>query len=157
MKIVIGIDPDVNKSGVAEVVNGEVRMVDKMIFPDLYKYLHRQIIEIHPYDKLVIVVEAGWLNASNWHLGRIPSLHRAAKIGESVGRCFQVGIDILSLIRSEADGFENIRIIEQKPLRKIWRGKDGKITSEELEAVVGKKIKTNQEGRDACLLAWSHR
>ena len=43
-----------------------------------------------------------------------------------------------------------------KPLKKIWQGRDRKITAEELEQVTGKMIRTNQEGRDAALLAWTH-
>jgi hypothetical protein len=37
----------------------------------------------------------------------------------------------------------------------VWRGKDRKITQEELAAIVGQELpRTNQEGRDAALLAW---
>jgi hypothetical protein len=39
-------------------------------------------------------------------------------------------------------------------LRKIWKGTDGKITQDELEQITGIKGKTNQDGRDAALLAW---
>lgn len=158
MKTVIGIDPDVNKSGYAVFRDGELVTATTMNFPDLYASIRGYITNTLPCNSLTIVVEAGWLNTSNWHLGRIPSLARAAKIGESVGRCHQVGLCLLSLLYRDADGMDNVRIVEQKPLKKIWQGRDNKITQGELERVIGRPIKqTNQEGRDACLLAYTHR
>jgi hypothetical protein len=38
----------------------------------------------------------------------------------------------------------------------IWNGKDGKITHEELAAFTGLKGRTNQEERDAALIAWNY-
>lgn len=46
-----------------------------------------------------------------------------------------------------------------KPLRKCWKGDGGKITHAELQNIVGvtcKLPRTNQDQRDACLLAWVH-
>lgn len=49
-----------------------------------------------------------------------------------------------------------IEVVEQHPLRKIWQGKDGKITHEEMTMVCGwDKKRSNQEERDAMLLAWN--
>lgn len=158
MKTVIGIDPDVNKSGYAVFRDGELVTVATMNFPDLYTSLRGYITNTLPCNSLTIVVEAGWLNESNWHLKRGMPLVYAAKIGVSVGRCHQVGLCLLSLLYRDADGMDNVRIIEQKPLKKIWIGRDNKITQAELERVIGRPIKqTNQEGRDACLLAYTHR
>ena len=48
---------------------------------------------------------------------------------------------------------------EKKPLTKCWAGKDGKISAEELEMLLDGmgiqplKTRTNQEKRDAALLA----
>ena len=39
-------------------------------------------------------------------------------------------------------------------LEDMYHYADG--TAAELEQVTGKKIRTNQEGRDAALLAWTH-
>jgi hypothetical protein len=41
-----------------------------------------------------------------------------------------------------------------KPLKKIWQGKDGKITQKEIASFTGITERTNQEGRDAALIAW---
>ena len=49
----------------------------------------------------------------------------------------------------------------QKPLAlksgglHLWNSKDGKITHEELAKFTGITQRTNQEGRDAALLAWT--
>jgi hypothetical protein len=41
-----------------------------------------------------------------------------------------------------------------KPLKKNWKGKDGKITHKELALFTGLTGRTNQEARDAGLIAW---
>ena len=41
-----------------------------------------------------------------------------------------------------------------KPLRKCWHGENGKITHDELAYFTGIRGRTNQEGRDAALIAW---
>ncbi len=46
---------------------------------------------------------------------------------------------------------------EAQPLVKCWKGSDRKITHEELDRIVGGMPgrRSNQEERDALLLAWS--
>ena len=46
-------------------------------------------------------------------------------------------------------------VIEQAPLRKCWKGRDGKITQIELNYFTGITGRTNQEARDAALIAWN--
>ena len=49
-----------------------------------------------------------------------------------------------------------LEVIERPPLKKCWAGKDKKITTDELFRIAGlsfNKKRTNQEERDACLLA----
>jgi hypothetical protein len=50
--------------------------------------------------------------------------------------------------------YRGINVVQVAPLRKIWGGKDYKITHDELVDVVGPVDHTNQEGRDAALIAW---
>jgi len=47
-----------------------------------------------------------------------------------------------------------LNVEEIKPLRKYWKGKDGKITPQELQSFTGFKGRSNQDGRDAALIAW---
>jgi hypothetical protein len=52
--------------------------------------------------------------------------------------------------------YYGIEVMEKQPLRKIWQGKDRKITHAEITAITGwDKKRSNQEERDAMLLAWN--
>lgn len=145
---VIGIDPDVSKSGVAEVnLSTREAKVQILSFPDLLKYL-LQKKEEYRGRAYVIVVEAGWLvKKSNFHgsYGR-----RAERIAKDVGSNHETGRKIVEMCQS----FE-MNTVEQRPLRKIWSGQNGKISHEEIKAFaqdIGSR--SNQEERDALLLAW---
>lgn len=157
MKTVIGIDPDVTKSGCAIVIDGKVQGICTKDAAVLLEDLKEEIVNVHPNDQLVIVIEAGWKNASNWHLGTFCSARRAAKLGEAVGRCHEVGRILAKWCEYHSAGMDNVKVLTPKPLRKMWKGKDSKITAKELESITGYSERTNQEGRDACLLAWINR
>lgn len=157
-KIIIAIDPDVDKSGVA-VWNDDLRSIYSLSFFDLQEKLLSMSIN----TSLIVIVESGWLNKSNWHSkiypsgyyssGQIASIQaQASKIGEKIGANHQVGKIIVELCR-----YFGIEVIEQKPLAKIWgKGKD-KISHKELDYFVPNLPKqTNQEERDAVLLLWNY-
>lgn len=146
--IIIGIDPDVRKSGVG-VVNskGEVE-VFSFTFPELIEHLK---LSAQLKDCTVVVVEASWKISTNWHTGRGDSIRTAARKGKDAGRCHEVGRKIV-----ECAKFYGLEVVEQLPLKKIWKGKDGKITDEEIKAFMPIQGRTNQEERDAALLAWNY-
>ena len=78
--IIIAIDPDVERSGVAVLGVKERRLETfSMDFPSLLDYLH--IISEQPGKIPVIVVEAGWLNKTHWHLTAKDSARLAAAKG----------------------------------------------------------------------------
>ena len=151
--VVIGIDPDVDKSGVAFlIVETRIIVVVSPTFADLLDYL-RKTRDILTKDgrSFVVVVEAGWLNKAHWHVGKGGSAARAAAIGNHTGRNHEVGRKIVEMCRHYG-----IEVVEQPPLRKMWKGRDGKITHEELQHLAIIMDKTNQETRDAALLAWEY-
>lgn len=157
--IIIGIDPDVDLSGVAWL-HPKTRILEtyKMDLPELLCYLSKaKTIYEEKYYKVSIVVEASWGNSHNYHLNEMHIEDKkkekriAAKTGYNVGRNHQVGIDICKYARSI--GFD---VIEHTPLRKGWKGCNGKITHVELKYFTGIEGKTNQEERDAALLAWNY-
>ena len=86
-----------------------------------------------------------------------------ATMGHRQGRNYQVAQTLIQYME-----FFGIEYVKQAPLRKGWRGREGKITHEELMALKGLKFnkaddqrsksQTNQEERDAALLAihWSN-
>lgn len=148
---VIGIDPDSEKNGVA-IVSPATRELNTecLTFAEtiaaLRKYKYRSNVL-----NFIVVIEAGWLNRSNWHTHGNAKL--AAAIGRSTGMNHQTGI----LLAQMCDYYK-IPYKLQKPLKKCWKGKDGKITHAELTKQLQLRgytdipKRTNQEQRDAVLL-----
>lgn len=170
---IIAIDPDVEKSGVAclDVINGTL-MLASLTFDRLLPFLQAKVSSctnraLQEERRLSIFVEAGWLNRSNWHYSRGDSPAVIAAKGRAQGRNEQVGKCILSFLELLHRNLTEYDFKAQppyftyeavKPLRKMWQGQDKKITHEELKRVCGDVLqakRTNQEERDAALLAWT--
>ncbi|MFJ1490525.1 hypothetical protein [Capnocytophaga canis] len=146
---IIGIDPDIEKSGVSflEVKTRKLE-VSSLTFPKLLDYL-KFIREKHSQadEKLIVVVEAGWLvQKSNYH-GHTGA--RAEKIAKNVGANHETGKKIVEMCKHYG-----LEVQEIRPLKKMWKGKDGKITHEELASFTGITGKTNQDMRDSVLISW---
>lgn len=157
LDIIVGIDPDVDGSGVA-VLNPCQRMLrlEQFTLPELVDFL-KAFKQGYDEDGIswVVVVEASWKIKANWHLEWNDSQKRAAAKGKQVGRCHEVGRQIVEFCKYLGIPYE-----EKLPLAKCWAGRDGKITDEELRMLLdGMGIKrtssgsTNPEKRDAALLA----
>ena len=157
--IIIAIDPDAELNGIATLtVNTRKLELRSLSFPetlDYLLYIKRQCeVTNTPY---IVVVEAGWLNKGNWHLVKAESHARAAAKGNSVGRNHETGRKLVEMCQHWQIPHDT-----QKPLilrikgRNIWKGKDGKITHEELSAFATIPTRTNQEERDAALIAWQY-
>lgn len=153
---IIAIDPDVDKSGVAELLIS-TRSIEATTlgFSDLMDFLQHVKENISDKgDSVIVIVEAGWINASNWHTGKVRSIAAAAKTGQNTGRNHEVARKIAEMSRHYG-----LETMEVKPLRKRWKGKDGKITHDELcelmeaSGIAPILTRTNQEMRDAILLA----
>jgi hypothetical protein len=142
---IIAIDPDVNKSGVAFLNTKTTALaVTTLSFPQLLDYLL-----LVNKESLIVIVEAGWLNHSNWHTNKHDNVRTASMKGAAIGRNHEIGRKIIEICE-----YHKIDVLPVRPLRKIWKGTDGKITQDELEQITGIKGKTNQDGRDAALIAW---
>ena len=149
---IIAIDPDVDKSGVAylEVATRKLE-VSNLAFPQLLDYLQgmKKVT-----TSLVVVVEVSWLIRSNWHLKNSDTSRIASAKGNSAGRNHETGRKIVEMARHYG-----LEVVEHVPLRKCWKGKDGKISMEELcNLLLNRKMKTldkrvSQNCRDAILLA----
>lgn len=158
-QIIIGIDPDVEASGLGIINTTSTAglFVDyaTLALPELIDELEKTTQQAgqHPVR---IFIEAGWLNKGNWHLNPHDNKKLAAAKGRQAGRNHQLGLDICALL-----DHRGIRHTEVLPLIKCWKGKDRKITHEELDAIVRwvngaglPRKRSNQEERDALLLAW---
>ncbi|MDD6211289.1 MAG: hypothetical protein PUB21_11875 [Bacteroidales bacterium] len=146
----IGIDPDVKSSGIAQLEVSSRRLhLDTQPFPQLIDTivsLSKSIINSR--QTLLVIVEAGWLNEKScFHAAKGKGAERIAK---NVGANHQTGRLIIEMLR-----YHQIPVEEIKPLQKHWKGTEGKITHEELSYFTGIKVKrSNQEQRDAALIAW---
>jgi hypothetical protein len=146
-KVVIGIDPDVDGSGVG-IVNLVTKEVTKtqLRLPELVEYLRER-------GNVMVFIEAGWMNHGNYHLQNKGQWH-ASKIGEQIGRNHEV-----SKLIGEFCEYHGIPYRHVKPLAKCYSGRDGKITHEELKELVEDRgfclvpRQTNQETRDAIRIA----
>lgn len=149
-KIIVGIDPDVDKSGFATYHNGEL-LIESLPFPELIEKLY--LLATLP-DDVMVVVEAGWLNEkSNFH-GKQGK--RAERIAKNVGSNHQTGRHICEMARHYG-----LEVIEQKPLSKGWKGANGKITHDELNYILQHNgltevKRTNKDSRDAALICILH-
>lgn len=148
---IIGIDPDVNLSGYAELnCNTEQVHLESMSFPMLIEKVLQAQKKYKDY-KLLIVVELDRNTKYNWHLATKDNKFVAKAKGVAQGRNQQMAICIAELLSRLG-----LEVIERPPLKKCWAGKDKKITTDELFRIAGlsfNKKRTNQEERDACLLA----
>ena len=143
----IGIDPDVSKNGFSVVSSsGCVVDVGCLPFAELIDYI---VLFAMSHSNVLVCIEGGWLHRTNWHTSGA-SIAMAARIGNAAGRNHQTGI-----LLNEVLTYRGIRTKVVKPLRKYWRGTDRKITHQEIAKITRIERKaTNQEERDALLLAW---
>jgi hypothetical protein len=137
-KILIGIDPDVEKSGYARIQGDQLKL-DNLSFFDLFEelkfYKEREI-------KPTVYVECGYLNKSNFHKKARMSAALNAKIGERTGANFETAKKIVEMC-------EYLKL----PCVKI-QPKASKITNDYFKTITGLSIRTNQEQRDAMMLIW---
>lgn len=164
--LLVGIDPDTKASGWAVIdLSDRTVHLETLPFMDILALLTewRREVDDHYLDESYsyrFVVEDIWTVAHNWHVSARDNRQTISKKGYHIGRCSMVGQLIY-----EAIGAHFFPRIAQPPLRKVWRGADGKITHPELLELCEKhdlilppsKLKqTNQEERDALLLALHH-
>lgn len=142
---IIGIDPDVGKNGVAVVEDGRLTELHCLGLAELLGWLQAFGVSADA----MVVVEAGWLNhRASWHVSPREGARLAAKKGHGVGRNHQRGMDIV-----EAARWLGCKVEELAPLRKRGHGADRKVSAAELERLTGWARRSNQEERDAAILA----
>lgn len=134
--MIIGIDPDLKKSGVA--ILGDSLELKTMTFAETVELFRSQ------QDKIKkVVIEAGWENTkSNFHncYGQRKSV--GERIAKNVGENHATG----KLIAEMAEDC-GLTVVLVKPTSK-------KKTAEEFKRITGYIGRTNQEVRDAGMLIW---
>ena len=152
--IVIGIDPDTVKNGFSVInnVTGEITTENLSFNQSIEKIKRLSDESKQRLHSIIVVVEASWRSTHNWHTENAWSKGAIAKTGYSVGRNHQVGMLIVEYCQ-----YHNIEVKEQHPLKKCWKGPDGKISHDELRQFISDiPRRTNQEQRDSLLLAWNY-
>ena len=134
--LLIGIDPDCKKSGVALWNrNSKVCTFSTLSFFALFDELK------HWKDAIEkVVVEAGWENRSHWH-GAI-NIQIAGRIGNNTGANHETGKKIVEMCEYLGIPFELAR-----PTR-------SKLGAKAFQQITGIKERTNQEERDAVMLVF---
>lgn len=153
MDYVVGIDPDIQASGVA-ILNPKTEEIKLscMDFVDILHLMDDLAERRHKGEKIKIIIEYSAATKHNWHLiRRYEKSSLASAKGYSLGQNHQIE----QCIYDYAFNYHGLDIVRQHPFKKCWKGPDGKITHKELAAMLPIKEKaTNQEKRDAALLAW---
>lgn len=145
-KFRIGIDPDLQKSGYAFLMDKEQRLdvveVTTLGFWKLIETIERDIFDVKKCNfSAVVYLEAGWLNKkSNFHYSKTKDI--AGRIGKNVGENHAVGKLIEEFLITN-----NIPYKLVKPTSSKW---DAKLYKQ----ITGDVSRTNQEERDAVKAAW---
>jgi len=134
----IGIDPDVDKNGVCvfERKKREMKLYNLTFF-ELF-----DLLKTFADTPTKVVVEAGWLNKSNWHLNNADSKRVAAAKGKNTGENHETGRKIVEMCEYLKLDHALIR-----PTRR-------KLNSEQFKAYTGYSKRTNPEQRDAAMLVF---
>jgi len=138
-KILIGIDPDVTKSGVAFKTKKEIRLSNLHFF-ELFEALARLRKE-NDKDKIQVFVECGFLNKGNWHKTN-GSNSVNAQIGQRTGANHEVAKKIVEMC-----DYLDIESIPVKPTK-------SKVNADFFRQITKIEKRTNQEQRDALMLIW---
>ena len=149
-RYILGIDPDLEKSGIALLDRqcGEFQKVSAVSFVEMSLILRGDVPD---KDDITIVLEDSDLS-TNWHVNPRDNVHVAAAKGRSIGMCHATARHIKELAE-----YYQLPVVQMKPLRKCWKGPNGKITHDECRQFMRNlPTRTNQEMRDAALLAWCY-
>lgn len=136
--MIIGIDPDLVKSGVAIKSDMGLRLMN-LTFTELKNLFEQNT----PLIKKV-VIEAGWLNEkSNFHYHPKQTKAAGERIAKNVGENHATGKLISELAASYGLVVELVR-----PTRSKYNARD-------FNLITGWTGRTNQEQRDAAMLIWT--
>ena len=130
--LIIGIDPDLDKSGVA--VLGQSFELKNLTFAETV-----ELFRSHQDQIKKVVIEAGWQNKkANFRGGH--SKRAGERIAKNVGENHATGKLLVEMAKSFG-----LAVVEVRPTKT-------KKNSEEFNRITGWQGRTNQEQRDAAML-----
>jgi hypothetical protein len=142
--LVIGIDPDLVKSGVAEVINGEIVRLHALAFPQLIDFAKLQY-KTHNEQVTFIVEEVEADKTTYQRAGT--NARQMNKIAQNVGQVKGVKRVLVECLQHEG-----IPVILVKPLKGIYK-KKAKADAKFFNQLTGWTGSSNEDKRDAGLLA----
>lgn len=136
-EIIIGIDPDVDKSGIAILHNGKLAVVNWRYF-EIFENL-----KVIDHNIVLVVIEKGQENKAMFNAKRKPP-KIAAAIGMKTGRNFEVTNKIAEMCE-----FLNVD-------HEFYKPTSAKLSHDYLSKIVDLPKRTNEEQRDAvrCILRY---
>ena len=139
-KLLIGIDPDIEKNGVCLYYSKDYFELLNLKFFKLFDKLN--FLKDCENLSIEVYIEAGWLNKSNWHRVVNGSSAMNANIGLRTGANHEAGRKIVEMC-------EYLRLKHNliKPTK-------SKVDAKGFEQITKYKGRTNQEQRDSCLLVF---
>ena len=136
-KIIVGIDPDVTKSGVA-FKKGKDIVLANLEFFRLFDKL-KELIETSGKENITVYIECGFLNKGNWHK-TLGSNSVNTQIGQRTGANHETAKKIVEMCE-----YLNISHVTVKPTK-------SKVNDTFFRQITKIDKRTNQEQRDAYML-----
>jgi len=134
-KIVVGIDPDSDKHGVAIYNDGELDSLESWQLTDVIDFLEC----MHPSIKVVFSIENVMANQFVYSRNNQKNMALQGKIGMSIGRCQQSQVEIMRIL----DHYE-VPYVLHKPTKDNWDKDKNKF-----QKVTGWIGKSNEDTRSA--------
>ncbi|MDP2505401.1 hypothetical protein [Oceanobacter sp. 3_MG-2023] len=140
-QLVVGIDPDLVQSGVAEVRGGELLSLNKRSFPDLLEYAVGLDTE-----HVLFVVEDVETDKTTYHRAKT-NARQHARIAQNVGQVKGVARVLVECLQHR--GF---RVVQVAPLKGPAK-RQAKTDAVFFNRLTGWSGRSNSDTRDAALLA----
>ena len=136
--IIIGIDPDSNKSGYSEYLNGTLTDLRSLSLIDIYEMF--SFIDSIGENPELHIEDVNGISSNAFSYNKKDSIPVKLKKAEHVGKCKQAQIEIERI----AEHF-NIKVVRHA-VSKQWKDQPGK---KEFERVTGWTGRSNKDTRSA--------
>ncbi len=154
----IGIDPDVDKSGVAMLdISTGIINVTNLSFFEVCDYLRSvKSTEVHLGETALVRIECGHLNKGNWHIEQAKKVYLSSvgnhslKLDKAIRAAAKIGGGAIENHRISKLLIELCKML-QLPYEQV-KPERSKVNAEVFKRLSGVTGRTNQEQRDAGML-----
>lgn len=144
--IKLGIDADIEKSGVAVVENGKIKVLHKLSFPDLVTF----VVELSSQREVQVMLEDVEANKPIFWRDIKGTPEQKRKINLSIAQKVGMVKAVARLIRQALES-KGITVHMIKPLK--GNVKKAKEDAAYFNQITGWDKRSNEDGRDAALIA----